>query len=377
MEETLLHGGTKELEELKKTLQEKARYNAVLDSLDNNVEEQRLKIEKREQEIELEMNEEIKHHREDIVKPFNNEIAISEIKIKQVKDEKNKKRQELIDQIIEDEVGVYKKQQENLENQIKLLKQEERVPAICTTRLFLAFFCPRTGKDALILVGGLVFLLLVLPMVLYFGIYGGNDEQMLTTIYLVLIVFFYTIYLLINNLVKDKYLIGINKLLKLMEECEKLDAQRKKRLKELENIPDSSLDLKEFDEELGRLETEMAELNRQRDLTLVNFDSDEQAQLQLGKQVKERHGAELEQMNQVLQEALNSYRNMQKEFNDFLDEKNIEGRYDQLIRLEPGILSIKVIDELIFFICHGGADNIRDAIMMRNKKLEAGDTSEV
>jgi len=377
VEEIILHGGIKELEELKKTLQERARYNAVLDSLDNGVDEQRLKIEKREKEIELEMNEEIKRRREDVVKPFYSEIAISEMGVQQVKDEKSKRRQELIDQMIEEEVGIYERKLENLEKQIKLLKQEEGVPYICTTRLFLAFFCPRTGKDALILVGGLVFLLLVLPMLLYFGVYGGNDQQMLMAIYLVLIVFFYTIYLLINNLVKDKYLLGINKLLKLMEECEKLEAYRKKRLKELENIPDSSLDLNEFDEEIGRLETEIVELNRQRDLALVNFDSDEQLQIEIGKQVKERYRLELEQMNNVLQEAISTYSKMQKEYNDFLDEKNLEGNYDQLIRLEPGIFSTKVIDELIFFITHGGAENIRDAIMMRNKKKESGDTSEV
>ena len=41
MEESILHGGEKELQELKKTLQEKNRYNAVLDSMDAAVEEQK------------------------------------------------------------------------------------------------------------------------------------------------------------------------------------------------------------------------------------------------------------------------------------------------------------------------------------------------
>ena len=377
MEEIILHGGTKELEELKKILQEKARYNVVLESLDNGVEEQRQKIEKRTKEIELEMNEEIINRREEVLKPFHDEISVCEVDAQKVRDERGRKRKELIDRMIEEETGIYEKRKQNLEKQIKLIGQEEGVPAICTSRLFLAFFCPRTGKDAMILVSGLVFILLILPMVLYFGVCGGNDRQMLTTIYLVLIVFFYTVYLLINNLVKDKYLIGINKLLKLLEESEKLEAHRKQRLQELENIPDSSLDLNEFDEEINRLESVIKELNHQKDMALVNFDSDERLQIEIGMQVKEKHKAELEQLNRNLEAALSDYDKMQKEYDNFLNEKNVEERYDQLIRLEPGIFSTKVIDELIFFICHGGAENIRDAVMMRNKKKGSGDTSEV
>ena len=188
----------------------------------------------------------------------------------------------------------------------RVIGQEEGVPAICTSRLFLAFFCPRTGKDALILVSGLVLLLLVLPMVLYFGVYGGNDRQALTTIYLVLIVFFYTVYLLINNLVKDKYLIGINKLLKLYEESEKLEVHQKQRMKELENIPDSALDLQEFDVEINRLESVIGELTGQKDMAVRNFDSDERLQIDIGKQVQEKYKPELEQMRGELEGAINS-----------------------------------------------------------------------
>ena len=54
MEESILHGGEKELLELKKTLQEKNRYNAVLDSMDAAVEEQKEKIEQVKEETVVE-----------------------------------------------------------------------------------------------------------------------------------------------------------------------------------------------------------------------------------------------------------------------------------------------------------------------------------
>lgn len=366
--EDILLGGERELLELKKTLQEKERYNGVLGSLDAAVEEHKEKVEQRKQAIEQEMKAEIKRQREEVAKPFYDEIAVCEVEIQKKQDERARRRQELIDQMIREETEMYEKRKKNLEKQIKLIGQEEGVPAVCTSRLFLAFFCPRTGKDALILVSGLVLLLLILPMLLYFGVYGGNDRQVLTTIYLVLIVFFYTVYLLINNLVKDKYLVGINKLLNLFSEMEKLEAHRKQREKELENIPDSALDLQEFDEELNRLEAVVKEFIGQKDLALMNFDSDERLQIDIGKQVQEKYRPEIDKMRAELDEAMSAYDKMEKEYNKFINEKNIEDRYSSLIRVEPGIFSTKVIDELIFYICHGGADTIGMAVSMRKRK---------
>ena len=48
MEDTILHGGEKELLALKAELQEKKRYSALLGSMDAAVEEQKQKIEKQQ-----------------------------------------------------------------------------------------------------------------------------------------------------------------------------------------------------------------------------------------------------------------------------------------------------------------------------------------
>ena len=369
MEESILHGGEKELLELKKTLQEKNRYNAVLDSMDAAVDEQKLNIEKRKAEIEKEMNLEVIRRREAVAAPFYTEIAACEAELKSALEERSKKRIELIAQIMQEENEMYEKRKENLENQRKLVGQTDGVPGICTTRLFLAFFCPRSGKDALILVIGLLVLFLILPLSVYFGVYGGNNRSMLTTIYLVFIVIFYTLYLLINNLVKDKYLIGINKLLKIMEDLDKLEANKKKREKELENLPDSALDLGEFDEEVNRLQAVIEELTKQKDLAVMNFDSDERLHIEIGQEVQEKFKPELDHMRAVLQDHMDSYERMQVEYNKFLDDRRIEERYGILLQAEPDIFSQTVIDELIFYITHSDAENISKAIIKRKKKL--------
>ena len=369
MEESILHGGEKELLELKKTLQEKNRYNAVLDSMDAAVDEQKLNIEKRKAEIEKEMNLEVIRRREAVAAPFYTEIATCEAELKSALEERSKKRIELIAQIMQEEQEMYQKRKENLENQRKLVGQTDGVPGICTTRLFLAFFCPRSGKDALILVIGLLVLFLILPLSVYFGVYGGNNRSMLTTIYLVFIVIFYTLYLLINNLVKDKYLIGINKLLKIMEDLDKLEANKKKREKELENLPDSALDLGEFDEEVNRLQAVIEELTKQKDLAVMNFDSDERLHVAIGQEVQEKFKPELDHMRAVLQDHMDSYERMQAEYNKFLDDRRIEERYGILLQAEPDIFSQTVIDELIFYITHSDAENISKAIIKRKKKL--------
>ncbi len=375
VEETILHGGVPELLELKNTLQEKNRYNAVLDSLDAAVDEQKEKIEERKIEIDKAMNVEVQRRRELVAKPFLDEIAACEVEQQKVKNEKEKRRQELIEQIINEETEMYEKRKKNIEKQMKLVSQEENIPAICTSRLFLAFFCPRTGKDAMILVIGLVLLFLVFPLGIYYGAYGGNNRQVLTTIYLVLIVVFYTLYLLINNLVKDKYLVGINRTLKLMQDQERLELQRKNKLKELEKIPDSSLDLSEFEEETIRLQAVIDELNKQKTAEQANFDSNQRLQLEIANEIKEKYRPELEAMRAELDEKISDYDKMQTEYNKFLNEKNIEQRYDILIRMEPGIFNQTVIDELIFYITHGDAENISKALVKRRKSIGQGPMS--
>lgn len=372
MEDSILHGGEKELLELKQVLQEKNHYNVVLDSMDTGIEEFKAKIDKRKIEIEKEMNLEILRRRDLVGKSFQEDMDACDAEIKNAQNVRNGRRQELIDQMIQEEGVIYEKRKENLEVQMKLVSQEEGVPWLCTTRLFLAFFCPRTGKDALILVIGILLLLLVLPMGIYFGAYGGNDTQALTAIYLVLIVVFYTIYLLINNLVKDRYLQGINKMLKLMEESKKLDKGRKQRIKELESLPESSFDLSEFDEEMQTLEARKRELAEQKEIAVANFDRDENLQLSIAQEVQEKFKPEIDKMKAELDEKTRAYEEMQVEYENFLDEKAIEQKYEILLRVEPDIFSQSVIDELIFFLQHGDAENISKAVMKRKKKLDQG-----
>ena len=369
MEDTILHGGEKELLELKNILQEKNKYMAVVDSLTTAVEEQRLKIEKRKAEVEKEMALEIQHQRDMIAVPFLEEIVSNEAELQKVLEERKKKREEFIVALIAEETKMYKKKKEELEAQRKRIGQVEGVPAFCTSKLFLALFCPRNGKDAMVLMTGIFMVFIVLPMVLYFCLYGGNDKQALTIIYLAVVVIFYTMYLLINNLVKDKYLIGINKLLKIKEELEKLDVYRKKREKELENIPDSSLDLGEFDEAAKRLKTAIGDLNKQKELALLNFDSDDQRQIAIGQVIQDKFKQELEQMRNVLKDNIASQKKMKQEYSRFLDGHKIEERYGILQQLEPSIFNQSVIDELIFFLTHSDAENIGKAIIKRKQKL--------
>ena len=107
MEDTILHGGEKELLELKKTLQEKNRYNAVLDSMDAAVEEQKLKIEQRKSEIEKEMTLEVKRRREAVAAPFYEEIAACEVELQKAQDERSRKREEIITSLIKEETEMY------------------------------------------------------------------------------------------------------------------------------------------------------------------------------------------------------------------------------------------------------------------------------
>ncbi len=369
VEKDILLGGEKELKELKKTLQEKERYGSVIDSLKNEVETQKQMIEFRKQEIDQEVEEEKQQRRDIMIKPYYDKLAVCEVGIQKIQDEREKKRQEMIETIRKEEAQRFDEQKQELEERIQQIQKEENIPSVCLSRPFLAFFYPRTGMDALILVSGIILLLLVFPMGIYYGVYGGDNKLALTTIYLVTIVFFYTLYLLVNNLVKDKYLVGLKRILNLVAEQEKLEIRKKQRMAELEQIPDAELDLQEFDEQAEQLRSEIAEVEELRDQALINFDSDERTKLDIAAQVQQRYAEEMEQMRKSLADSMSSLENMKLEYEKFVEDKGLKDKYKSLLRMESGIFNIKVIDELLFILGNGDAENISGAIMRRKRSM--------
>lgn len=369
MEKDILLGGEKELRELKSTLQEKERYSSVIDSLKNEIESQKQMLDFRKQEIDREVADEEQRRRNVMLKPYYDKLEACEKAVQKLGEERAKKRQELIESIRKEEALHFEEQKHDLEEQIKQIRKEENIPPLCLSRPFLAFFYPRTGMDALILVSGIVLFLLILPMGLYYGIYGGDNKLALTTIYLIAIVFFYTIYLLINNLVKDKYLVGMKQILGLMAEQEKLEIRKKRRMAELEQIPDAELDLHEFDEQAEQMRNELAEVEELRDLALINFDSDERTKLDIAAQIQQRYAVEMEQMRNSLADSMASLENMKQEYEKFVADKGLKDRYSSLLRIESGIFNIKVIDELLFILSSGEAENISGAIRRRKHRM--------
>lgn len=102
---------------------------------------------------------------------------------------------------------------------------------------------------------------------------------------------------------------------------------------------------------------------------MVNFDSDQRLHTAIGQEVQEKFKPELDKLRAELEETIKSYENMQAEYSRFLDEKNIEQKYDILLRVEPDIFNQTVIDELIFYMTHSDAENISKAIIKRKKKM--------
>ena len=370
MEKDILLGGEKELKELKKTLQEKERYGDVMDSLKSEIESQKQVIEERTQEIEQEIAEEEQRRRELIMKPYYDKMAVCEADIQKAKNEREEKRLELIEQIKKEEAKHFEEQKQELEDEIAAVKEEESIPSICLSKPFLAFFWPRTGTDALILVSGIVLLLLVLPFGIYYGVYGGDNRLVLTSIYLVTIIVFYTLYLLINNMVKDKYLLGLRKIMELTAEKERLEIRKKQRMAELErNIPEEELDLHEFDEKITQFRMELSELEELRDLALMSFDSDERVKLDIATQVQQRHAEEMVQLRKALSDSMASLENMKQEYEKFIADRGLKNKYNSLLRMERSIFDINVIDELLFILGNGDAENISGAILRRKRRM--------
>ncbi|MGN0505504.1 MAG: hypothetical protein ACI4FZ_03030 [Lachnospiraceae bacterium] len=367
-EKDILQCGELELQKLKDRLLQSEQQEKVLKALELRVRKQEEKIELRRKEIESEIEEEEKAQRAVVARPYFEEIADKEAQIQSVKEERASKREEEIIRRTKEEKAKYEERKLESEQQIKEIIKEENIPDICVSKLFLACFFPKSVLDVLILLVGIVLIFCVLPCVIYFVVLGGGGGAVLTGIYLVITLIFYTAYLVINNLVKEKYMVGLKKINAIRTEMLKLELNLKMKLQNIEKLPNSALNLKEFEDKITFLEQEIEGIRQEQNVALQNFDSDENLKKEIADTVWNSYRQEMDMLTSSLSEQEAAYQEQKQEVELFKQSIISDKRYEPLVNLEPNIFRISVVDDLLFYIKTGAAEDIAEAMIKHKTK---------
>lgn len=364
----ILQCGEKELQKLKERLQQSEEQQKVLYAFELRVKKQEEHIEQQEAAIEKEIKDAEKTQRLEIAKPYNEEIAAIEAQIDGIMAARNSKRQEEIQKRIREETAKAAEKKLAYEKQMQDIIKEDNIPDICISKPFLACFFPKSMTDVLILLVALLMIFAVLPCGIYFGLMQSRGPAALSGLYLVITVFFYTAYLLINNLVKEKYIVSLKKINTIRAEMIQLEQDTKRRLQEIEKLPDSALNLTDFEEDMAHLRQEIEEKKRARMVAVQNFDSDTVLKTEIATLIRDSYKQEVDSAKRSLEKLQASYMKKREETEKLKQSIITDKWYEPLVRVEKDIFKISVVDEMLLYMKHGGAETIAEAILRRKSK---------
>lgn len=270
----LLSGNVETLEEIKEHLLElqgyKTKYSTLL--LDEDRFEKSIKS--MEKSIADEIEDTTKTRRQEIEATFNKQINKTEAHIRKTKDKRDKRKNTKVSERIKQETATLREENNKLRLETKTIFKQKRVPSFCNSRLFYAMYYPGSLGDFLIVLIALLLTLFVIPCGIYFYVLPNEKILYLIIIYIITVLVFGGLYLLVNERIKDRHresLVQVRGLRKQMKvNRKKMDIIKKNILKDND---ESGYGLEKYDDELTRLEQDMARITEQKKEALLLFDN--------------------------------------------------------------------------------------------------------
>lgn len=270
----LLSGGVDVLNEMKEKLLELHEYQAKHDTLISEEEKLEKSIHNVEKTVEEEIESTTKKRRQEIDDTFDKQLDKTSAKMKKMKEKRDKRKDLKVSERISEETAPLREENHRLRLEAKTLFKQQHVPAFCNTKLFFALYFPKFFEDILIIVCTLLLTLLIIPCSIYFFVIPQDGILYLILIYIITVIFFGGIYLLIENLTKDKHTVEMKQVGGLRSQIR----TNRKKMKAIErdikkDRDESSYGLENFDEELARLDKEAVEIAEQKKDALLLFEN--------------------------------------------------------------------------------------------------------
>lgn len=275
MEEgNLLSGGVDRLNEIKENLLELRGYQEKYDNLVIEEGKNEKSIQSLEKTATDEVQATIKKRRTEIEGAFDKQMDKTRASIKKIKDKRDKSKNKKVSERIAEETASLRNDNHKIKLDAKTLFKQKRVPSYCNTKLYYALYYPRYLSDIVIIMFLLLLTLLVIPCGIYFFVLPEERILYLVLVYIITVVIFGGIYLLIGNHTKDKH----SEVIKQVREMRHEIITNMKRIKAIKTSikkdrDESSYGLENFDEELSKLDEELAGVAQQKKEALLAFEN--------------------------------------------------------------------------------------------------------
>lgn len=360
----ILSGSLDTLNDIKENLLEKHGYQAKYDSMVIEEENLEKSIHSLEKEIADEIASTTKKRRQEIEDTFDQQMDKIKGRIKKTKEKRDKRKNSKVSERIQLETAYLREENKELRQEAKDVFRQNHIPRFANSKLFYALYLPGMFTDFLLILISLLLTLLIIPCGVYFLFLPKDTYLFLILDYVITVVFFGGLYITLDNRIKDKH---INELKQVKELRKKIRNNNKKAHIISKNIKkdrdESTYGLEGFDEELSKLEKEMAEVAEQRKAALSIFDNSTSPVISA--EIKARSEDKLKGLQSQYEKVRAEVAVAQEKVKQLTIK--IASEYEPY--LGKDFMTLDRLESLINIIQAGSAANISEALTFYQKSL--------
>lgn len=302
MEENVLSQGVDEVHVIKEMLVSLNECKERWDFLEVEEKRSEKNIAGKIKLIQEETISTIKKRKDEIEAAYNDQLDKTKIKIKKTRSKKEKSKSVKVNERIQIETKDLNEEYHVLRQNWLGTVKENKIPSICKFNLFYSLYMPKYFSDFLSIFIVLLFLLYLIPCGIYFLLLTDQRIIYLVGIYSGVVMIPGSIYMLIENTVKDKYISYLKEIQILRGKMKANQKEKKKIIRKIGKDKDESVyDLNNFDEMIDSLNKELNSIDIEKGESLKVFE--EQTKLVIGNEIKGRHEEELNQLESALKSA--------------------------------------------------------------------------
>lgn len=364
MENAILHGGIDELNTIKESVLELTGYQERNEELQK--EELRLEklISSKEKDLSDETDTTLKKRKNELVGTYESQLSTLNARNKKTKAKKEKDKGVKVSERMEEETAELRERNKALALEIKTKMKTDKTPKFCNTTLFYAFFMPKTLSEILIFILGLLIVFLAIPFGIYLLVFAEKfGELALAIIYVIMILLVGSVYLAINNKVKERHLDTIRAVRGLRNQYCRNAKNIKEIRKGIKNDEDeSAYGLERYDDELSEISAEIQRITEEEKEAINTFET--VTAVQIKAEIKGRYEEELTSLREKLKETDSEQKKMEEKVKEY--SLMMSKQYETY--LGKDMLTIPKLDKMISRIKNGEAANIGEALALENNK---------
>lgn len=365
-EDNILSGGIEILFTIKESLLELDGHKQKTTELEAEEDHLEQLILTKEKVIAEEITATLNARQEEVASSFDGQIDQKRMRLKKVKQKRDKQKNMKISERMEEETADLTKEKRKLLMEIKAVFKLNQIPRIWNNKLFFSLFMPGELSDFLTL-----FFVILVSLAAPVGIYSfipstSRKSWQLFLLYLLILGILICLFLLIHKKVKGTQEAALKEIRLIRNKL----ARNKKNINRVKrNIAkdedESNYGLEKYDEEIKELEQQMTQIIEQKKEAIEGFES--KTKKMITEEIKSRYAQELEQLKQKHIIAYEAYRKSEEKAKNFVLE--ISKRYEAF--LGKDFMSLVMIDSLISIMENQEMKTISEALTYY-KNMSAG-----